>query len=80
MAKHTVRMTEPEHDIVNSDIDFWVWADETQLGHLHISKGGIDWYAGKSSVNKRFLNWETFKQLIEANVELIAAPKPKRKR
>jgi len=58
VGKHTVSMAEPEHDIVNADIDFWVWADEVQLGHLHISKGGVDWYEGKAWLTKRSLSWE----------------------
>ncbi len=60
MAVHRIQMSEPRHEVENADIDFWVWADGEQLGHLHISKGTVDWFRGKSSVNKYTLTWEDF--------------------
>ena len=79
MAKHTVEMSVPGHDIGNCDVDFWIWSDETLLGHLHVSKGGIDWYEGKASLQKRSLNWETFAAVV-TEFPLVRAAKPKRKR
>jgi hypothetical protein len=76
-------MSEPSHDIANSDIDFWVWSSDDEngpLGHLHVSKGGLDWYSGKSSLNRHKLTWEAFQKLVEGNVSATAAPKAKRKR
>lgn len=78
-GEHRVQMSEPKHDIENSDIDFWIHAGDKQLGHLHINRGGIDWYKGKSRVNKHWWTWEAFRDLMESR-ELVRARKPKRKR
>ena len=80
MAQHTVKMTEPEHDIINSDIDFWVWADKVQLGHLHVSKGGVDWYEGKSWLKRRSLKWEDLRAFFVKHVATTKGKKPKLKR
>lgn len=80
MAKHRVQMSEPKHDIARADIDFWIHSGEKQLGHLHISQGGVDWYEGKSSKNKRFCNWDNLAKLLEEHVPRSRAAKPKRKR
>lgn len=80
MAEHHVQMSEPKHDIENSDIDFWIHSGDEQLGHLHVSRGGIDWYHGKSSVKKYFWTWEKFRDAMEDESKLARAKKPKRKR
>jgi hypothetical protein len=77
---HTVKMTAPAHEVVNSDIDFWVWGDNGQLGHLHVSKGGVDWYEGKSWLKKRSVTWERFQTLLQENVSETKGKKPKHKR
>lgn len=51
-------MSEAKHDIERADIDFWIHSGETRLGHLHISRGGIGWFEGKSFKNKRSYNWD----------------------
>ena len=79
MAEHKIEMSEPKHDIENSDVDFWVHSDGKQIGHLHISRGGVDWYQGKSSVNKYSMTWEKFRDLMES-VPQVRALKPKHKR
>ena len=80
MAKHKIELTLPKHDIINTDVDFWVWEDDVQIGHLHISKGGVDWYQGKSFVSKRSMSWAKFTALIEKNVPLSVAKVPKKKK
>jgi hypothetical protein len=80
MAEHHVQMSEPKHDIENADIDFWIHSDNAQLGHLHISRGGVDWFKGKSSVKKFSVTWERLRDLLEAEGKPKQAPKPKRKR
>ena len=79
MPEHKVTMSEPTHDIRYSDIDFWVSADGKQMGHLHISQGGIDWYEGKSWIKKRSVTWEQFIALIKP-VPKVAGKKPKLRR
>jgi hypothetical protein len=49
-------MTTPRHQVINSDIDLWIYGDEKQLGHLHVSRGGMDWFPGSSRVNKYSLS------------------------
>ena len=73
-------MSEPKHDLLNSDVDFWIAADGAQLGHLHVSKGGIDWYEGKASKAKRSLTWEKLAELLKSSVPESRATKPKLKR
>lgn len=77
---HTVKMTAPEHTVENSDIDFWVSDNNGQIGHLHVSKGGVDWYEGKSWVRKRSVTWERLRNLLVDNVNSTKGKKPKRKR
>ena len=80
MAEHRIQMSEPRHEVANADIDFWVWSDDEQLGHLHISKGTVDWFRGKSSVKKYTLTWEDFAALMQEHASEKRTVKPKRKR
>jgi hypothetical protein len=80
MAKHKLEMSEPKHEVLNADIDFWIWTDGMQIGHLHVSKGGVDWFVGKSSIAKRTLSWEDLSSLMVANVSETRAARAKRKR
>ena len=78
MAKHRVRFMIPERELGKVDLDFYVYADESKLGRMHISKGGVDWYEKgrqeQSGPTKRY-TWEALSKLLTSG----GAP-PKKKR
>lgn len=63
MAKHKVLVSIPAKEVVNSDVVFEIFGDDSKLGELRISKGGLDYFTS----NKKFgtkLSWEQFDKLM----------------
>ncbi len=73
-------MTEPAHQIKNADIGFWVHSGAKLLGHLHVSKGGVDWYRGKSRLRKYSMTWEQLDRALREHKAPKRPPKAKKKR
>lgn len=59
MAKHKVLVKLPAQEVVNSDVIFEIFGDESKLGELRISKGGLDYFPRdrKKSIT---ITWEQF--------------------
>jgi hypothetical protein len=64
MAEHDVRIDGfPEVGIGNADVRFRVDSDGVLLGHLTVSRGGLDWRPANSLLRR--LSWEQFVGMIE---------------
>jgi hypothetical protein len=64
MAEHAVKIVEvPELTLGNADMKLAVHADETTLGHLTISRGGLGWFPSHGH-QERHMTWEQFDKLI----------------
>lgn len=63
MAKHKVTVTLPYKEVVNSDVVFEIYGDDSKLGELRISKGGLDYY-GRNKKIPTSLTWSQFDKLI----------------
>ena len=64
MAKHKVVFSIPNKEVVNSDVVFEIFGDDTKIGELRISKGGLDYYSRDKKYPKK-LTWEQFNRLME---------------
>lgn len=63
MAKHKVIVTVPYKEVVNSDVIFEIFGDESKIGELRISKGGLDYYPRdrKTPISK---TWKQFDKMM----------------
>lgn len=59
MAVHRIEMSQPSKRVVNSDVTFDIYSDNTKLGAMTISKGSIDWWP-KGALSGRRVSWERF--------------------
>ncbi len=68
VAKHEVGLQIDQLTALGKiDIKIPVRSDDEYLGSLHISKGSIDWVAGRSTKYGRYsLSWESFAEMMEA--------------
>ena len=68
MPKHEVGLQIDQLTFLGKvDIRIHVRSDDEYLGSLHISKGSIDWVAGRSTKYGRYrLGWERFAELMES--------------
>jgi hypothetical protein len=73
MPKHEVGLEIGEiHAVGRVDIKIHVRSDDEYLGSLQISRGTIDWVAGRSTKYGRYsVSWEKFADWMEDR-----APKP----
>jgi len=62
MMAHKVTFSVPERSLGNVDVEFNVRKDETMLGTLKISQGGIVWRPSPASLGY-FLSWHEFDQI-----------------
>ena len=63
MATHKVIVTEPYKEVVNSDVIFEVFGDESKIGELRISKGGLDYYR-RNKKTPTTLSWDQCDKLM----------------
>jgi hypothetical protein len=68
MAKHEVGLQIDQLTFLGKvDIRIPVRSDGEYLGSLHISKGSLDWVAGRSTKYARYrISWEKFAEMMEA--------------
>jgi hypothetical protein len=73
MAKHEVGLEIDQLTFLGKvDIRIHVRSDGEYLGSLHISKGSVDWVAGRSTKYGRYrVSWERFAEMMESRT-----PKP----
>jgi hypothetical protein len=73
MPKHEVGLQIDQLTFLGKvDIRIHVRSDDEYLGTLHISKGSLDWVAGRSTKYGRYtISWERFAELMESRT-----PKP----
>jgi hypothetical protein len=73
MPKHEVGLQIDQLTFLGKvDIRIHVRSDDEYLGSLHISKGSLDWVAGRSTKYGRYrISWERFAELMESRT-----PKP----
>lgn len=67
MPKHRVVFTIPERELGKVDLNFYIYADESKLGRIHLSKGGVDWYEkGRQDASgpTKSYTWEAFAKLL----------------
>jgi hypothetical protein len=61
------------------DIKIPVRSDGEYLGSLHISKGSLDWVAGRSTKYARYsISWEKFAEMMEQRTPKPIATKGRR--
>ena len=62
---HSVEVELPVKQVINRDVTFIIRSDDSKVGELRISKGGVDWYPAraKSPVTK---TWKQFARLFES--------------
>ena len=67
MPKHEVGLQIDQLTFLGKvDIKIPVRSDGEYLGSLHISKGSLDWVAGRSTKYGRYrLSWERFAEMME---------------
>lgn len=63
MPKHKVLVSIPAKEVVNSDVVFEIFGNDSKLGELRISKGGLDYY-GRNKKNPTTLSWDQFDKLM----------------
>ena len=56
---HKVTFSVPERPLANVDVEFNIRRDETMLGTLKISQGGIVWRPSPASLGY-FFSWHVF--------------------
>jgi hypothetical protein len=68
MAKHEVGLEIDQLTFLGKvDIRIHVRSDGEYLGSLHISKGSLDWVAGRSTKYGRYrVGWERFAEMMES--------------
>jgi hypothetical protein len=73
MPKHEVGLQIDQLTFLGKvDIRIHVRSDDEYLGSLHISKGSLDWVAGRSTKYGRYrISWEKFAEMMESRT-----PKP----
>ena len=62
---HEVSMSVPKDQVVRSDVEFTIKKNGSKLGHLHISKGNIEWWPAGNKRNKYRMSWATFAEVFE---------------
>lgn len=70
MANHQVIMEIQAQTIRSKDVIFVVKVksdsgSHKKIGELLVSQGAIEWRKTRNSVNRKFLNWEKFSELME---------------
>jgi hypothetical protein len=70
---HYVKLSVPEVDVLNSDIEFYAHhagdGDSREvIGRLRVSKGGIEWVP-KHKQNGIRMDWRKFADMMEAAAE-----------
>ena len=63
MSTHDIYMAMPEKTVLNKDVVFDVYSDNSKLGTLKISKGSVEW-APANFVRGFHLEWEHFDDLM----------------
>jgi hypothetical protein len=68
MPKHEVGLQIDQLTFLGKvDIRIHVRSDDEYLGSLHISKGSLDWIAGRSTKYGRYrAGWERFAEMMES--------------
>jgi hypothetical protein len=68
MPKHEVGLQIDQLTFLGKvDIRIHVRSDDEYLGSLHISKGSLDWVAGRSTKYGRYrAGWERFAEMMES--------------
>jgi hypothetical protein len=68
MPKHEVGLQIDQLTFLGKvDIKIHVRSDDEYLGTLHISKGSLDWVAGRSTKYGRYrAGWERFAEMMES--------------
>jgi hypothetical protein len=65
MSEHTVQIVQvPDFEVLKKDLRILIRADESTLGHLTISRGGIGWLPSGAPLERHF-TWEQFAQLVD---------------
>lgn len=70
MANHQVSMKIAEQAIKSKDVTFVVRiksgsGSQKKIGELLISQGSVEWRKSGNSVNRKYINWEKFAELME---------------
>jgi hypothetical protein len=61
---HDVSFTLPEQPLGKVNVNFLVKKNDTVLGRLQLSRGGVDWYPKNAKVPKKF-SWAKFAAQLE---------------
>lgn len=61
---HYIEITLPPKALKNVDTIIAAWNGDEKIGELRISKGGVDWRAGKKKKPKSF-RWEKLAKLLD---------------
>lgn len=67
MPQHRVDMSFPKKpiDIGKSDVRMAVYSNDSKLGELGISKGGVTWWPVNRTYPSKDITWEQFAKLME---------------
>jgi hypothetical protein len=68
MAKHDIEMRQTARLVGSVDVIFDVWSDEQKLGQLRLSKGGVDWWPGRSKSYYYRWSWERLADVLKGRV------------
>jgi hypothetical protein len=61
---HKIEMSQPDKQVLHSDITFDIYSDGEKLGSLKISKGSVDW-TPRHKQRPRQIKWERFAAVLD---------------
>ena len=64
MPVHKIEMSQPDKQVLHSDITFDIYSDGEKLGSLKISKGSADW-TPRHKQRPRKIKWERFAAVLD---------------
>jgi len=68
MAKHEVVMTAPDMELGRADVEFKVKFEQSVIGTLKLSKGGVTWVSRDKTYGKE-IKWRDLAELLERGNE-----------
>jgi hypothetical protein len=64
MPKHNVYLELPTREINKVDAHFYIYQDDSKLGRITISKGGIDYFPSNSKKPIK-IGWTQFDKMVK---------------
>ena len=66
MPTHEIEMNQTTRIVGKTDVVFVVSSDaEGKLGELRLSRGGVDWWPGRSKTRYHQCTWEQLREYLE---------------